>query len=673
VKVGLAELRVRPLAIDRTPQDLLNCLVAASDLDTDTLICLAGRWAGTGIVIAWDPVRTATGHNRDLLTEQPTVSATLPQALGGGWFGWLPFDDRPAWWGFFQTLLRQDASGRWWLETIATNEDLDCTAERVERAATTIAPPPAAIITELSGTPRDTHLAAIEHAISAIRAGDLFQVNVCARFTGRLTGSALDLFRAGLTQLHPDYSAYLQTPQATVVSLSPELFLRRQGRQLLSAPIKGTRKRSVDGDRLDDPAARELRDSAKDSAENVMIVDLMRNDLSRVCEPGTVTTSTLLAVRPAPGVWHLVSEVAGQMRPEATDADLIQATFPPGSVTGAPKIRALELIRELEPAPRGVFTGAIGYASPLDRAEFNVAIRTFEVGAASEGNDALVELGVGGGITADSVPMTEWQECLIKAAPLLSLGGVALPVNGTPWPECVDPAEGIFEAMLAIDGRVIGLSDHLTRLDSSCREVYGQKLPDDLAYEIADAITDNRGRKRLRLTVLPDQSRPHLEIVAVGDAPIELGLISYHGRRGCWRHKWADRRWLGGVELTLSEPGASHAGSALPLFVSRDCAWETSRSNIAIVSQAGVVATPPLTDDVLPGVTRRRFLDAAGDRGWRIEIRPVSLADLASARLVVSLSSIRGVSAVSGLDGNRLSVDHAILDDVRGWLTEFRA
>ena len=148
-----------------------------------------------------------------------------------------------------------------------------------------------------------------------------------------------------------------------------------------------------------------------------MIVDLVRNDLGRVAEIGTVRASALLDVRPHPGVWHLVSSVEAQLRPDVTDADLLRAAFPPGSVTGAPKVRAMAAIAELEPTPRGTYTGAIGFSSPLWGAEFAVAIRTFEIA------DGRIELGVGGGITADSVPMLEWQECGHKAAPLLAAAG----------------------------------------------------------------------------------------------------------------------------------------------------------------------------------------------------------------------------------------------------------
>jgi para-aminobenzoate synthetase component 1 len=252
----------------------------------------------------------------------------------------------------------------------------------------------------------------VKACVHEIEAGELFQANICCRFTGSFSGSPAALFAAGVSRLAPRRAAFLSGGWGSVVSFSPELFLSRHGRAVLSTPIKGTLPRRGP---LDDGNAALLRRSTKDVAENVMITDLVRNDLGRVCEVGSVTVPSLLRVRPAPGVWHLESTVSGTLRPSVSDAALLAATFPPGSVTGAPKIRALDLIAELEPRGRGVYTGAVGLASPAAGLELNVAIRTFEIASGE------ISLGVGGGITADSDPEAEWQECLHKAAPLEAL------------------------------------------------------------------------------------------------------------------------------------------------------------------------------------------------------------------------------------------------------------
>jgi para-aminobenzoate synthetase/4-amino-4-deoxychorismate lyase len=643
----LAELSTWPVATHLAPGELLRAVAAEPTLDTAHLVCLAGRWAGNGAVIAWNPQQVQIDAGPSLLDELPTVTGQEP-AIGGGWFGWFAFDRPGSWFGRFDTVLRQDAAGRWWLESVAEQPDLSTMAQIIESAL----PPPADAVTisRLTVTERDTHLAAVERAISAIRAGALYQVNICARLHGRLTGGPPSLFARGLSALHPDYAAYLHTPDRTVISFSPELFLHRVGREVRTEPIKGTRRRTVDGPDHDDPAAVELRASTKDRAENVMIVDLMRNDLSRVCVPGSVITPELLSIRPAPGVWHLVSEVTGTLQDGAGDTDLITATFPPGSVTGAPKIRALALIDELEGEQRQLFTGAIGYSAATDTAEFNVAIRTFEV------TGEEFELGVGGGITADSVPVQEWQECLIKAEPLLQLAGAPSVLETSRWPDVVDIDEGIFDALIAVDGEPVGLRDHLSRLESSCLEVFGRRLADDLAAQLIDAVKQTTGRQRVRVVVRPDDAEPSITVAAAPAVVGGLRLVSTAGRTGCWRHKWNDRRYL----------AAHETGVSLPLFTKGNLALETSRSNIAIVTRDGVIATPPLTDDVLPGVTRRRFLDAAGDRGWPIELRRIEVAELGLAALVLSLNA-SGIVEVASLDGRQLGIDARLLDEFVGW------
>jgi para-aminobenzoate synthetase/4-amino-4-deoxychorismate lyase len=198
--------------------------------------------------------------------------------------------------------------------------------------------------------------------------------------------------------------------------LSPELFLRRAGDTVLTAPIKGTIKRSDDEITAQATLA-ELRGSAKDAAEHVMIVDLMRNDLGRVCAYGTIEAPLAPEAESHPGVWHLVSKVRGRLRPGVGNGELLRATFPPGSVTGAPKVQAMRVISQLEQTRREVYTGGIGFASPVAGLELSVAIRTFEH------RNGCLWLGAGGGIVADSDPENEFEEALLKAGPLAAAIG----------------------------------------------------------------------------------------------------------------------------------------------------------------------------------------------------------------------------------------------------------
>jgi para-aminobenzoate synthetase component 1 len=256
----------------------------------------------------------------------------------------------------------------------------------------------------------------VRRAIDYIRAGDVFQVNLSQRLSAAWEGDPFALY-ARLRRTSPaPFMALARLGGADVISASPERFLRRRGDRVETRPIKGTRPRGA-GPAEDRREALALRSSAKDRAENVMIVDLSRNDLGRVAAYGTVEVTELCALESHPGVHHLVSGVAARLRPAVAVADIVRATFPPGSVTGAPKIRALEIIEELEPVRRGPYCGAIGCFAPGGDLDLSVAIRTF---VAARGR---LHLQVGGAVVADSDPALEWLETMHKAARLLAAAG----------------------------------------------------------------------------------------------------------------------------------------------------------------------------------------------------------------------------------------------------------
>jgi len=260
---------------------------------------------------------------------------------------------------------------------------------------------------------RQGYLEAVARVREYILAGDIFQANLSQRFQARQAGHPFRAYRRLRERNPAAFSAYLATPDAVVLSASPERFLRldHHGR-VEAAPIKGTRPRGASG--AEDAAlAAELLASDKDRAENVMIADLLRNDLSRVCRPGTVHASALLRLESHPTVHHLVSTVVGQLEESATRFDLLRATFPGGSITGAPKIRAMEIIAELEPTARGVYCGAMGYLSVTGAMDLSIAIRT----GVRIGEHFYFQ--AGGGIVADSDPEAEYQETLDKARALI--------------------------------------------------------------------------------------------------------------------------------------------------------------------------------------------------------------------------------------------------------------
>jgi para-aminobenzoate synthetase component I len=261
------------------------------------------------------------------------------------------------------------------------------------------------------------YVAAITETRERIAAGTVYQANICRVLAAPLpreSGDLLPLAALLAERHHAPYGGLVRLPEVglQVVSASPEMFLRRDGRQVASAPIKGTGRTVADL-------------SAKDVAENVMIVDLVRNDLSRVCETGSIAVRDLLAVEKHPGLVHLVSTVTGRLAAGAGWPELLAAAFPPGSVTGAPKSSALETISDLEPASRGPYCGAVGWVdADIEQAELAVGIRTFWA------SDGELRFGTGAGITWGSDPEREWLETELKAERLIGLASQTGEGNG---------------------------------------------------------------------------------------------------------------------------------------------------------------------------------------------------------------------------------------------------
>lgn len=405
-------MRIERLGDLGGPHAVLRALAdAAAQRGLPPPAALTGEWFGSRAVIA--PSLHA-GAVAPATVFDVTPGNRRGGPVGGGWFGYLSYPDAGAdglgprvpvaAGGWSDSVLRCDRDGGWWYESL-TGATLPGWVFDAVRSPT--GPARASVVWE----PADhiAHQRGVRECLDAIAAGEVYQACVCTQFRGVLDGAPVDFFTEAAGRTTPARAAYLAGDWGAVASLSPELFLRRCGESVTSSPIKGTLPRNAD------PAA--LRASVKDVAENIMIVDLVRNDLGRVARTGSVAVPELLAVRPAPGVWHLVSTVTAQVPAELPMADLLDAMFPPASVTGTPKARARGLLTEWEPSRRGIYCGTIGLASPVAGCELNVAIRTVEFGA-----DGSAVLGVGGGITADSDPTREWQECLHKAAPIISRG-----------------------------------------------------------------------------------------------------------------------------------------------------------------------------------------------------------------------------------------------------------
>ena len=635
-------------------------------------IVLWGSWLGSEVIIGVDPLVERGGLDAEDCWEPLRTWPQLPEAvsdgIGGGWFAVLGYEPGTSWLAFCDAVLRRRADGSWVFESLGLVGREDAMAAALARARTAVScagasgawgdgvAKGAAIgpLSPVAGLPaaEDDHLAGVERVIGRIRAGEVYQLNLCTRLTGELVVDPLELFLRTASATRPPYGAHLPTgTETTLVSLSPERFLTVEDGRVITSPIKGTTKRS------EDPDGSRLRSSGKDAAENIMITDLMRNDLSRVCVPGSVAVTGLLEIQAHPGVWHLVSTVSGELAEGVSAADLLAATFPPGSVTGAPKSSAVRAIALEEPHRRGAYTGAAGLITADGRAELSVLIRTFEAAA------GRVELGVGGGITVDSVPVREWQECLHKAEPLARAAGSRL-IEGLDDRPALVPAgllsQGVIETILAQHGRPLRLADHLARLARSVRELYGRDLPSDLAARVAEVAGTTSGdpRSAVRVHVLPSGTGLDVSVTSRTLGPrLETCTLALAPRNAVsWRHKWADRTELQAAE-ELTAP-------ALPYFL--DTAGrvaETGRGNLFVKGADGVWRTPPAGEHVLPGVTRRALLDVLGDRGVAVEIEPLTVAEARAAAGVMWTSSLSGVVAVTSVDG------HDVLDDgtARTW------
>jgi para-aminobenzoate synthetase component 1 len=320
---------------------------------------------------------------------------------------------------FYDTVIASDSTGRKWL--LSTGAD---NRQAVENAASALeritpgaggwsdhrAPPVAAPGTELEfecGFTPDAYKESVGRVREYILAGDIYQANLSQRFSAPLLEPAWSLYRRLRVINAAPFSAYLNFGDYAVASSSPERFLRLDGLEVETRPIKGTSRRYEDPDQ-DERSRRELLASRKDRAELSMIVDLERNDLGRVCDYGSVEVTEHAVLESYAMVHHLVSTVTGRLAGGRDIIDLLKATFPGGSITGAPKIRSIEIIDELEPTARSVYTGAIGYLGLDGRHDLNIAIRTMII------KDGKVYFQVGGGIVADSRPDSEFQETLDK-------------------------------------------------------------------------------------------------------------------------------------------------------------------------------------------------------------------------------------------------------------------
>ncbi|AMG75771.1 aminodeoxychorismate synthase component I [Sphingopyxis granuli] len=535
-----------------------------------------------------DPVDLLVVHRAEAV---PALLDALDDARARGLFaaGYLAYEAgrglAPAWRGVAGGTDGERPLG--WFGLFERVERIDADAVPAllpDPGASWIGPP----VPRLS---REAYLAAARRVLDFIRAGDIYQANLTFRADVPVHGNPLAAYARLRRSARAGYGGFVWTGEQAIASLSPELFFALRGGQVMARPMKGTAARRPDAD-ADARARHDLAEDPKQRAENLMIVDLIRNDLSRIAAPGSVAVPDLFRVESFPTIHQLVSDVAARLPGGVGATDVLRAAFPCGSITGAPKVRAMEIIDALESDARGVYTGSVGFIEPGGDAAFNVAIRTlvFPPVDGLRAGATCATLGLGSGIVADSRAPEEWRECLAKGE-FVAAAGDSFDLLETMQ---FDPVDGVQR-----------LEGHLARLKASA-EALGFRFDRHGARNSLQSATfrlRHAARVRMRLAVsgalaIEVSSLPRLaELpvpVALQPAPLaadDFRLVHKTSLRAPYDEA---RRDSGAAEVVfVDEPGFVTEGSWSNVFVERD----------------GVLLTPPLALGLLPGVLRAELIE----------------------------------------------------------------
>ena len=481
------------------------------------------------------------------------------------------------------------------------------------------------------------YLRAIDSVLGYIRAGDTYQVNYTLKLLFSLTGSPEALYRDLRRNQSVSYGAYIRWGRERIMSFSPELFFQKHAEGLTVRPMKGTLKRGRDAN--EDALARQfLHSDEKNRSENVMIVDLLRNDLGRVLHEtggGEVRVKSLFDVETYESLLQMTSTVdgrpvSGTMR-DVPLSTIFQALFPCGSVTGAPKIRTMEIIEELEKEPRGVYTGAIGFLTPEGTGVFNVPIRTLVLDGTSG------EMGIGSGITHDSIPEEEWKECLLKGRFLTS----------------PDPEFFLIETLLWRKGEGFWLlTEHLERLASSAGYFYFCCDTKEVLRRLDQHVGEAEGTLRVRLLLAKDGTidisssacemvrhtrLPEIpEPMRPGMPRVRFSRMAVDSRTPWLLHK-TTRREIYDRELAA----ARNSGLFDLLFVNENGEVTEGAVTNIVIYRNGQYLTPPVASGLLAGTLRRRLM-----REQQVMERKITAEDILTADAVFLVNSVRGVVQV---------------------------
>ena len=564
---------------------------------------LRGRWGA--------PARVLVAHHIDEV--KPVLEAVHAAAEAGHWcVGHVRYEAAPA---FDAALQVHAADGPLvWFEVHDGAPSAWPSAQAAGHAE--------ARATWLPTLARPDFDAAIARIHQAIGDGELYQVNYTAPWMGTVTGEGAALFDALLRAQPGGYAACFTAGDEQVLSVSPELFFDWQasaaGGSILARPMKGTAARGATP-ALDVAAAERLRASPKERAENVMIVDLLRNDLSRIAEPHTVRVPELFHTQALPTVWQMTSDVQARTRTGLRLPDVFAALFPCGSVTGAPKVRAMQLIRELERQPRGIYCGAIGVVRPDGRggiaATFNVPIRTVVM----RGTQARCS--IGSGITASAAAGAEWQEWLHKQAFLARAS---------------EPFE-VLETLALVDGVYRHQAEHLARMAEAAQH-FGYPWQPAAVHACLQALAAQHGSGPWRVRLLLDRfGQPRAEAFALQPTatPVRLQLATrpLAEAHGEWVRFKTTRR----AHYAAFAPAPGSGIFDTVLFNAEGEITESTFGNLAMQMDDGRWLTPPLACGLLPGVGR-----AVALREGRVQEGVVRVQDLHRVRRWAFINSLRG-------------------------------
>ncbi|MFW6284431.1 MAG: aminodeoxychorismate synthase component I, partial [Desulfosalsimonas sp.] len=526
---------------------------------------------------------------------------------------------------------------------------------------------------------RRTYMEAVETIKDYIVSGDIYQVNLSQRFETDFSGHPYAMFARLFADAPAAFYAYVHAGDHWIVSTSPERFVCKNGSLVETRPIKGTRPRA-ETPAADRAMAEELQSSAKDDAELSMIVDLMRNDLGRVCSAGSVEVAAHKRLEAYPNVFHLVSVIRGRLAGNKDCVDLIRAAFPGGSVTGCPRIRAMEIIDELEPACRHVYTGSIGYIGFDGQMDLSIAIRT----AVIRGNRMFFS--VGGGVVFDSDPALEYEETLHKGRSVMSVfGGPGRAGEGRPriWFNGMIVAEsdarvpvtdpgvqygyGFFET-IRVENNQIHLADaHLERFFGTWQALFDIPVP-DLSWQTmisrvveANNLTKQVCAVKLLAAARQDENRlPHLMISAApyvhrleqtGKAALDLATYPFFRQTPL-----ADHKTMNYLYYLMAGKWARRQGSDEAVICNADgSVSETNTANLLAVYGKTVIC--PASAHRLPGVMEKAVTRRLQALGFVIRREPVTVETLIDADSVMVTNSLMGPVGVRSVDGAAVACD----------------